>query len=192
MGIASAQTDWRQSLASIRAELAKIKVVRADFVQEKHLLILTAPLISHGQMRFQSPNRLRWEYTNPIKEVLLVNGNQGATYRWQVDHFEKEPSFSQEISKSIAQGISRWLRGDFESNKVFRVTHIAGSEPHIRLNPTRKEMQRIVREIRIYPAKNVGSLNRVRWTSSNDDHTTWRFKNQRTNVEANSRWFTKP
>ena len=47
---------WTDNWEDIRRESAKIKSVSAHFSQEKHMQILTRPLVSKGLFYFQVPN----------------------------------------------------------------------------------------------------------------------------------------
>ena len=53
-----------------------LQSIQADFTQEKHLKILSQPIISTGTFTFQRPQSLRWEYISPIRSILLMHGGE--------------------------------------------------------------------------------------------------------------------
>ena len=56
------------------------QTIQSDFVQYKHLDFLSNDIVTHGKMVFKSPNKVRWEYTEPfrysivfLEDKLLIN-----------------------------------------------------------------------------------------------------------------------
>ncbi len=62
---------WANTWDGIKARAMKIKSVKAEFIQEKHLKILKKPLISKGIFYYKSPGSLRWEYFSPVSAAFL-------------------------------------------------------------------------------------------------------------------------
>ena len=63
---------WADNWEGIRKGAETVKSIRADFIQEKHMKILTRPFVSKGILLYRVPGGLRWEYTEPVKSVLLM------------------------------------------------------------------------------------------------------------------------
>ena len=55
-----------EAMADKLQKPGRLRSVQAEFVQEKHLKILTRPLVSRGTFAFQAPQSLRWEYRSPF------------------------------------------------------------------------------------------------------------------------------
>lgn len=56
------------------------QTIQSDFVQYKHLEFLSNDIITQGKMVFKSPNKVKWEYTEPfqysivfLEDKLLIN-----------------------------------------------------------------------------------------------------------------------
>ena len=62
---------WADSFEGIQAAAGNVTSLQSRFVQEKHLPILTRPLVAKGNFVFQGPDSLRWEYETPVRSVLL-------------------------------------------------------------------------------------------------------------------------
>jgi outer membrane lipoprotein-sorting protein len=52
----------------------KMKTLQCSFVQEKTSVLLNEKSVSKGIMLYKSANCLRWEYTEPNKAILILNG----------------------------------------------------------------------------------------------------------------------
>jgi len=55
-----------------------IKSLRCAFVQEKTSLLVSEKSVVKGEMFYQPPSMLRWEYTEPTPSVFILNGNNAA------------------------------------------------------------------------------------------------------------------
>src|SRR5690606_9575438 len=56
------------------------QTIQSDFVQYKHLDFLSNDIVTQGKMIFKSPNKVKWEYTEPfqysiifLEDKLLIN-----------------------------------------------------------------------------------------------------------------------
>ena len=49
--------------------------MKGQFVQRKSLSLLQNEVISKGTMYFKRPQRMVWEYKEPEKNTMIVNGN---------------------------------------------------------------------------------------------------------------------
>jgi len=71
---------WADDWEGIRAASGKLTSISADFVQEKHMKILSRPLVSRGVFHYQNPASLRWEYQSPIQSILLMHNGKTKRY----------------------------------------------------------------------------------------------------------------
>ena len=71
---------WSDSWEEIRRESAGIRSVAAPFTQKKQMKILARPLVSEGRFYFQGPDSLRWEYTAPVRSILLMHRGKVRRY----------------------------------------------------------------------------------------------------------------
>ena len=56
--------------------LAVICSLEADFVQTKHVAVMTEPQVSTGHIVYRSPDYLQWAYSTPEKVVWETDGDQ--------------------------------------------------------------------------------------------------------------------
>ncbi len=59
------------------AEASKnISSIKADFIQEKNLSVLSEKIKSKGVFLFKKQNMARMEYISPFKYLLIINGDK--------------------------------------------------------------------------------------------------------------------
>jgi outer membrane lipoprotein-sorting protein len=54
--------------------IAVIVSLEADFVQTKHVALMSEPQVSTGHMTYRAPDYLRWEYKTPQTVVWEMDG----------------------------------------------------------------------------------------------------------------------
>jgi outer membrane lipoprotein-sorting protein len=168
-----------------------VRSVEADFVQKKELAILARPLVSRGKFFFQSPDSLRWEYTEPVRSVLLLHGGE-------TSKFVKENGQMREVRSMAGQGLALiltemtgWLDGDFSDTDTFTVQRTRGKNL-IRLIPRKPGLQKIINEIDLVPGNQPGLLRSVTIVEGRDATTILTFHHVRLNQPLAPRLFTRP
>ena len=56
--------------------IAVIVSLEADFVQTKHVALMSEPQVSTGHMTYRAPDYLRWEYLTPQAVVWETDGKK--------------------------------------------------------------------------------------------------------------------
>jgi outer membrane lipoprotein-sorting protein len=158
---AVAEDLWTRNWESIKAASTNIHSLQASFTQRKYMKILKRPLVSTGSIFFQAPDRLRWEYHEPIRQVLLVNGSTIKKYIMEGKRLVVDRSGSVEALRMVMQHITSWLRGDFEKDSVFSKELQAHPPYAIVLKPLAEPTSRFIRSITLVPGKNPGVLTRI-------------------------------
>ena len=110
---------WSKDWAQVRKDAGQINTIRADFVQEKHLQILSRPLISKGVFYYEAPGSLRWEYQSPIKSILLMHEGSVTRYICGENGFRRDSGLSLQAMQIVLEEITLWLRGHFTDNPDF-------------------------------------------------------------------------
>ena len=109
------------SVQSSEQAPVSLQSIQADFIQEKHLKILTHPLISTGTFTFQRPQSLRWEYKQPIQSILLMHGGKVKKLVERDGRLVEDKGMQLGSMQVVLTEISNWLDGRFTENKMFRV-----------------------------------------------------------------------
>jgi len=104
------------------AEAAALRSVQAGFIQEKHLKILTRPLVSRGSFAFQAPQSLRWEYLVPLHSILIMHDGRVEKAVERDGRFERETGGGIDSMQLILRDLGSWLDGRFADNPMFSVS----------------------------------------------------------------------
>ena len=54
----------------------QLRTLSAEFVQRKQMKLFRSQVVTRGRLRYQRPDRLRWETLPPDRSVMLVNGRR--------------------------------------------------------------------------------------------------------------------
>ncbi|WP_320041546.1 outer membrane lipoprotein carrier protein LolA [uncultured Desulfobacter sp.] len=183
--IAATMADMQEAAGSIRS-------ISADFIQEKHMKILVKPLISKGIIRFQSPDSLRFEYREPIQNILIMQGKSVSRYIRKDDTFVRDNAAAMGAMTIVMDEISQWLKGDFNTS-VFHATIEDTPEPgRIILAPKDKAMTHFIQDIVLILSEQPGVFKEVIIRENQDSYTRLRFDKVKLNEDINPEVFTAP
>ena len=173
---------WADNWEDIRRESAKIKSVSAHFSQEKHMQILTRPLVSKGLFYFQAPDSVRWEYTSPIRSVLLMRKGDIRRYTAGSKGLVEDKGVALESMQIVLQEISRWSTGQFTANENFSAALKGGRGAKIILTPKEKGLSSMISHIVITLSPDrPGVIKSVRITESEGNYTLFEFSDVQIN-----------
>lgn len=164
--------------------------VQADFVQEKHLKILSRPLISTGSFTFQAPNSLRWEYRTPVVSILLMHDGKVRKFVQREGRLTEEPRMQLDAMQVVLAEISNWLKGHFTENKMFAVSF--PGERTILLTPKTEGMAAMINRIELTLADRRGLLDAVTIFEGPDSFTRLTFSKRKLNEKIPVSVFTTP
>ena len=163
---------WTTSWESIHAAARDIRTVQADFTQEKHLQILAQPLLSHGRLIFDTPDRLRWEYEAPLPSVLLMNEGRVQRFVKTGPTWTEDASAALPAMSFVMQEIGRWMNGRFDENPDFEAQLEPGGR--IILSPRKEALSSVIQRIVLQLADTPGVIASV--TVYEDDHNFTRLQ----------------
>ena len=172
---------WSEKWSSIKTEAAKINTVSARFIQWKHLKILSKPLKAEGVIYFKAPDSLRWEYTTPLRSVLL--SHQGTTRRYfkKGDRFVPDASANLQVMQFVLVEIQRWLSGRFDENPD--LTAELKGNGKIRLIANSKGLSAMINHIELQLSQRPGMIESVTIFEDQDSFTRLEFYNLMLNLE---------
>ena len=175
---------WMDSWEEIRKESAKIQSIDARFTQSKYMKILARPLVSTGRFYFLPPDSVRWEYTSPVKSVLLMSSNGIKRYTMGGKGWAEDASGSLPSMQVVLQEIGRWSSGRFTESEHFTATLKPGREPKIILTPKDKGFSKMVSRIVITlspSSEKAGLLKSVVILEGEGNYTRFEFSDVRVN-----------
>lgn len=180
---------WGDTWEEIREGAGRIESIQADFIQEKHMKILTEPLTSRGVFYFRMPNDLRWEYTDPIQSVLLMHNGDTRRYILGKDGWVQDDAAQLQAMGVVLQEITNWLNGRFDENPDFN----AALEPErkIVLTPKKASLAGIISRIVLHLSETPGLMDAVTIHEGEDSFTRLVFQNPRLNPPMEDAVFQK-
>jgi len=179
---------WADTWEQIRGATGAIKTIRADFIQEKHLKILSRPLVSRGVFYYQTPNSLRWEYTSPVRSILLMHKGKISRYIKAGNDFVDDSRMDSKGIQVVLQEIALWLGGRFSDDPVFDAALKKGRK--IVLTPREKAFSNIIEHIDLRLSDTPGIIESVTIYEGQDSYTRIEFINTEINKEIKESIFS--
>jgi outer membrane lipoprotein-sorting protein len=171
--------DW----TSLQEEFRKIKSVKAEFLQKRHLPILKAPLLAEGRFFFDAPGSLRWEYLKPLPSVMLQKGEAIQLFQFSEGRWRPEMIQAVEARRLVLAEIRQWFQGRFAESKVFSHSYTPGPPARVSLNPG-EGINKFISRIEIVLSGKPGIIDRVEIEEPGNSRTSIEFRN----VEINPRF----
>ncbi len=176
-----AQSDFKplQNSDNIKKEFenktGNLVSMQCDFVQEKHLAYLSSTVISKGKFWFKKENKLRWEYIEPFKYLVVVNGDK-ITMKDEnnTSVYNKKPNKTfQQLNAVLASSVNGTLING--SKYTFSVWQNS-SHFLVELKPNDAEAKGLFSSIKLYFLKTNMAVNKIVMLEPNDDSITLTFE----------------
>ena len=180
-------------LEQTRAKIKRLRSVQAEFVQKKHLAMLTEPVISKGTFLYKPDRKFAWHYLPPDESYTISDGKKIWLYfpalkQAEVYDMEKFKSQSRVFEK-LCLGFERPLSdlGDAFSIELIGQT---ASDFEVELRPKDETMSRLIARLQIVISKETGLPTRLQSVEKNGDTTSIKFTSVRLNRELADSVFT--
>jgi len=172
--VVSVQAD---DFARLRKDSVRISTITADFVQKKSMKILSKPLVSEGKFYYAAPDSIRWEYSKPLKSVVISNKGSTKRYISSGGKMVEDETGGAQVMKLVLGDVAGWMNGRFDSNPSFTAVLKEGPITLITLTPVDKRMAGIVEKIEITISRKDASVKSVRIVESAAAETRIDFLN---------------
>ena len=149
---------WTLNWESIEKNMSEVKSISGTFTQKKNVKILTRPLISKGRLYYLSPDSIRWEYTEPVKSIMLVNNGNVKRFIMKDNKFIEDSSARLEAVRIVVGQITEWFAGRFNNNKDFKAEI---SEGKVVLLPQNVTISSFINKVVITFSKNEGVISAI-------------------------------
>lgn len=150
----------------LRRDSARISTISADFVQKKFMKILARPLISEGKFYYAAPDSIRWEYSKPIKSVVISGRGNTKRYIASGGKMVEDKTGGAQAMKIVLDEVAGWMSGKFDSNPTFTATLKEGPSTQITLMPVGKNMAGMIEKIEITVSRKDAAVKSVRIVES--------------------------
>jgi len=158
-----------KELAQYAAQLSEVKTLTSNFLEEKHLALLTQPIQSQGTLAFdKNAQKLRWQYEKPFETGFIIEGPR--VYRLQNG---QKKSVQNAMGKIMAAQMLVWLTLDFDA--LQKNYDIVLKEHQIVFTP-RAQDHKVVKQITVWlDDKNPRLVTQVRMEEPSGDFVLWKF-----------------
>ena len=168
-------------------QLKTINTLQCAFVQEKTSTLVRDKYVSKGNLFYQYPNALRWEYTDPNISTFILNGNNAVLLGKNDEKLGNEKMLKQlgEIIISLINGNAITQEKHFQT--AFYKTE--NDQIQVVLTPITKRLKDYFTTIIIDNDVNSLLANEIVLYEKSGDKTIISLKNKEINHELSSSMF---
>ncbi|HEX2616663.1 MAG TPA: outer membrane lipoprotein carrier protein LolA [Flavobacteriales bacterium] len=168
---------------------AETRSVQATFTQEKHMRVLTRPVISEGVFAYERPGRMRWQVDTPERLVALV---EKKVVRIQQNGREQDVSaMDRQVYGAITDLVEGIVSGTVLANDRMTAAYFKVPEGLLVVVTPDARMAKRIKEVRlVFDAKSLMLLE-LRMDQPNGDHMVTRFHDAHTGVTFSATTFTQ-
>jgi len=172
----------------IKAATQNITSIQADFTQEKVFSFLENSLKSTGTFRFQSPDKIRWEYTKPYPYLIILNEgkmhvkDEGDSYTMDMR--------SNQLFQQMNSLITKSIQGELLQEEAYKKTFFENDKNYmVHFEPKDTQLQDYLSAIEIYFSKENGQVTALKMKEAAGDYTYIVFNNRIENKPINPELF---
>jgi outer membrane lipoprotein carrier protein len=176
--------EQEQFLKRIEGNFSTIRSLWTEFLQEKHLEIFTEVIKAKGRCIFQSPDRVRFEFTEPFKSVMIVKDGKVSKYEFLEGKWQKLETGQQQIILMVLDHVTSWIRGRFAEKKaVYEIAVEKGDHTRIIMSPKDAKFREHIRSIELVLTKEEKGLKQIIIREPGGDYTLITFTNEKRNID---------
>lgn len=163
--------------------------IKSDFVQEKELSMLSEKIVSKGKFWFKKENKVRMEYTEPFKYLMIINQNNIYIKDGQKEN--KISTRSNKLFQQINKITVDCIQGNVLNNPEYKVNVLENNQSFlIELSPTAKALKEFFKSINISISKKDYSVTRLELFEQSGDKTVISYINKELNTNLTDALFT--
>ena len=166
----------------------EIKTFQCAFVQEKTSALFSEKAVSKGNLFYQSPNALRWEYTDPDVSTLILNGNNAVLLGNNDEKFGNERTL-----RELGGIIISLINGNgIAQNKQFTTAfyETENGQMQVVLTPVQRRLRDFFNTIEMYIDLKTMLANEIILNEKSGDKTIISLTNKELNKEIFPGMFT--
>jgi outer membrane lipoprotein carrier protein len=177
-------------LKKLEKNFSHLKTMKIDFLQEKHLEILSKPSIAHGVLYFKTPKSIRFEMQKPFQSILIVDNKKVARYEKKDKKWMKMKLASTEILAMVMNQISDWLKGNLRAqSRIYNIGVVEGKLSTVFLNPKIDKLKKVIESIELRLNEKQTRFDTVTIREPGGDHTILKLQKETHNLKLNKALF---
>lgn len=160
----------------ITTNLEGVDTVYVTFEQTRKISGIDYPMEAHGFIIVQKPDRVRFEFTEPFKSILIFAQGQHARYEWQSAWKKSEIEGSRGLNIMLSTMLE-WFMGNFHANNnLFEVQLVSSAGNYVvRMDTRPDKMRRIIDHIAMTVDRETYTIQSVTLLEADGDSSTFRF-----------------
>ena len=159
----------------------KTTSIKADFTQDKNLSMLSEKITSKGNFWFKKDSRVRMEYTQPFKYLMILNKDK--VYVKDGAKESKVSTKSNKMFQQINKIMIDCMQGTMLDNTDFKTRVFENKTAAlVELTPVSKGMKEMFKSINVVVDKKDFSVTSIQMLELSGDNTIMRFTNKELNA----------
>lgn len=159
----------------------KTTSIKSDFVQEKNLSMLSEKIVSKGNFWFKKDNRVRMEYNQPFKYLMILNKDKVYVKDGQKEN--KVSTSSNKLFQQINKIMIDCMQGTALNNPDFKTRVFENKTGAlVELTPVTKGLKELFKSINVIVDKKDFSVLSIEMQELSGDNTIMRFTNKELNA----------
>lgn len=177
----TAVADMAKFKTTFAAAAQKTNSIKADFTQDKNLSMLSEKITSKGNFWFKKDSRVRMEYNQPFKYLMILNKDKAYIKDGQKE--SKVSTSSNKMFKQINKIMIDCMQGTALDNTDFK-TRVFENKTNalVELTPVAKGMKTMFKSINVIVDKKDFSVVSIQMQELSGDNTIMRFTNKELNA----------
>lgn len=184
-------------LANTEKNLGRIKTLKTFLTQEKHLSLFAQPVISTGVFLFKSPGKIRLEFFEPFKSILMVSGNKLFKFEEFNGQWQNIPQGNEKMMELVLDHIGAWVNGRFNQGNMYEVTGKYRPDNLYKdqqafaliLEPRAAEFKKFIQAFELGVNSNMDRLDYIIIRESGEDYTKITFHQDLVNTPIEDVYF---
>ncbi len=159
----------------------KTSSIKSDFTQDKNLSMLSEKITSKGNFWFKKDSRVRMEYTQPFKYLMILNKDK--VYVKDGAKESKVSTKSNKMFQQINKIMIDCMQGSMLDNTDFKTRIFENKTAAlVELTPVSKGMKGMFKSINVVVDKKDFSVTSIQMLELSGDNTIMRFTNKELNA----------
>ena len=163
------------------AATQKTTSVKSDFTQEKNLSMLSEKIVSKGNFWFKKDSRVRMEYNQPFKYLMILNKDKVYVKDGQKEN--KISAQSNKLFQQINKIMIDCMQGTALNNPDFKTRVFENKNGAlVELTPVTRGLKELFKTINVIVDKKDFSVTSIEMQEISGDKTIMRFTNKELNA----------
>ena len=175
--------------ALLTEKTEQLNSIESDFIQTKHIDMLSENIISKGKFYYKKPNRVCLDYIQPVKYLIVINND-----KIKINSEGKINIYTlgeNKMMKEMNNLISACMTGNLNLlTTEYKLEYKENADLYWIIVYPRGSAQTYMQEIHIYLDKKDLSVHQLNMIESSSDYTEYLFTNKKQNHEISDEKFS--